>query len=185
MRCGNDPRAQLTPGDRTVVEEFHAYLAAKADDPHRWERAGEGRNRCTVCGVAVVQHLGDRYNRRLWLEYVMPSGWSWYDDTGNDGPPPCPPPPVEALCPWEPDAMRYARAKGDDQLDTAMRTWCATHECAVSDCPEPGPHCPGAMAHEYEEPGFPGPCTGRSNTCRCMCPACCGDTPDVWGAPNH
>jgi hypothetical protein len=183
MRCGNDPRAQWSPGDQAAVAEFVAYLAARADDTHQWERAGEDRNRCTACQVTVIQHRGGRYNPRWWLEYRMPSGWSWSAPDGGDGPPPCPPPPVEALCPWEPDAMRYARAKGDDQLETAMRTWCGTHECAVSECPErpePGLYCPGVMTHEDGEPGRPGPCTGRENTCRCMCPACC-DTPDVYG----
>jgi hypothetical protein len=28
-------------------------------------------------------------------------------------------------------------------------------------------------------------CTQRDSTCRCMCPACCGDTPEVWGGPVH
>lgn len=28
-------------------------------------------------------------------------------------------------------------------------------------------------------------CTQRRSTCRCMCPHCCGDTPDVWGAPVY
>ncbi|GAA3718007.1 hypothetical protein [Streptomyces tremellae] len=28
-RCGNDPRAQLTPGDRAAVEEFREYLALR------------------------------------------------------------------------------------------------------------------------------------------------------------
>lgn len=85
--------------------------------------------------------------------------------------------PVEALCPWMDGAMRYAGAKGDEQLDVAMRTWCGTHQSAVSECPEPGPYCYGYPAHE----GQPDLCTGRENTCRCRCPACCGDTPAVWG----
>lgn len=29
MRCGNDPRTVLTPGDRKAVEEFREYLAAR------------------------------------------------------------------------------------------------------------------------------------------------------------
>jgi hypothetical protein len=90
----------------------------------------------------------------------------------------CPPPPVEALCPWVDGAMRYDGAKGDVQLATALVTWCDTHEMAVADCPEPGPWRPGRPAHGD---GGPGPCTGRADTCRCMCPACCGDTPYVWG----
>jgi hypothetical protein len=28
IRCGNNPRVQLTDGDREAVEEFKAYLAA-------------------------------------------------------------------------------------------------------------------------------------------------------------
>lgn len=31
-RCGNDPRAQLTPGDRAAVANFHAYLAARTEE---------------------------------------------------------------------------------------------------------------------------------------------------------
>jgi len=31
-RCGNDPRAQLTPGDRAAVAEFRAYLTARAKE---------------------------------------------------------------------------------------------------------------------------------------------------------
>ncbi len=27
-RCGNDPRTTLTPGDRSAVAQFEAYLAA-------------------------------------------------------------------------------------------------------------------------------------------------------------
>lgn len=191
MRCGNDPRAQWTPGDRAAVEAFQAYLAAKAGDTHRWERAGEDRNRCAACGVSAVQHRSREYGP--WVEYRMPSGWSWCAPDGGDGPPPCPPPPVEARCPWELGAMRYAGARGDDQLDTAMRTWCERHEQAVSECEDPGPWCPGARPDD-DDPlavpvpcgtGRPGPCTGFERSCRCMCPACCGDTPNVWGAPDH
>ncbi|MFH8805196.1 hypothetical protein ACH4F6_37600 [Streptomyces sp. NPDC017936] len=28
--CGNNPNVRLTPGDRAVVEEFRAYLAARS-----------------------------------------------------------------------------------------------------------------------------------------------------------
>lgn len=40
--CGNDPRTQLTPGDRAAVEEFKAELLARreaelaARTRHRW-----------------------------------------------------------------------------------------------------------------------------------------------------
>ena len=49
---------------------------------------------------------------------------------------------------------------------------------------EPDDRCQGAEGNC--EP-FRGParCTQRASTCRCMCPACCGDTPDVWGAPVY
>ncbi|WP_406723510.1 hypothetical protein WJ438_00780 [Streptomyces sp. GD-15H] len=77
--------------------------------------------------------------------------------------------------------MRYTGAKDEVQLATAMTTWCDTHEMAVADCPELGPYCPGRLAHQDGEKGRPGPCTGRENSCRCMCPACCGDTLNVWG----
>jgi hypothetical protein len=30
MRCGNDPRAQWSPGDRAAVAEFKAHLARRA-----------------------------------------------------------------------------------------------------------------------------------------------------------
>ncbi|MFD0035565.1 hypothetical protein ACFVJK_46830 [Streptomyces sp. NPDC127172] len=179
MRCGNDPRAQWSPGDRAVVAGFIAYLAAKAGDAHQWAGDGEDRKRCAVCGVTAVRQHSREYG--AWTEYRVPSGWTWSAPDGSDTPPPCPPPPVEALCPWEMDAMRYAGAKGDDQLETAMRTWCETHERAVSECEDPGPLCPGAPAHEDGEPAGPGPCTGREDTCRCMCPACCGDD---WSAPG-
>ncbi|MFB7738244.1 hypothetical protein ACFC08_28425 [Streptomyces sp. NPDC056112] len=152
---------------------------------HRWVGVWEHGKRCPACGTTTTRHHDTRYGLGWWTEYKTASGWSWHDPSGNDGPPPCPPPPVEALCPWDDNARRYAGAKGDDQLDTAMRTWCERHECAVSECPEPGPYCPGRLAHEDGEEGFPGPCTGRENSCRCMCPACCGDTPDVWGAPVY
>lgn len=141
--------------------------------------------RCTVCGVTAAHWFNaqSRYETRRWIDWKAPDGRTWYTDDrdGYSGPPSCPLPGVEARCPWDDRAQRYAGAKGDVQLETAMRTWCERHEMAVADCPEPGPYCPGAAAHEDGEPGMPGPCTGRENTCRCMCPACCGDTPDVWG----
>lgn len=31
MVCGNDPRAQLTPGDRQTVADFQVWLKAKSD----------------------------------------------------------------------------------------------------------------------------------------------------------
>ncbi len=45
---------------------------------------------------------------------------------------------------------------------------------------ERGDRCDGA---EGECEPFYGPprCTQRVSTCRCMCPVCVGDTPDVWG----
>jgi hypothetical protein len=42
--------------------------------------------------------------------------------------------------------------------------------------------CPGYLFHQDEDWGR---CTGRESTCQCHCEACCGDTPDVWGAPAH
>jgi hypothetical protein len=144
---------------------------------HRWAKVWEHGERCPACGVTATRHHDTRYGLGWWTEYKTASGWSWW--APDDGPPPCPPPPVEALCPWELGAMRYAGAKGDDQLDTAMRTWCAAHERAVSECVDPGSVCWGAAAHEGGEPG--GPCTGLEESCECMCPACCGDTPDMYG----
>lgn len=141
--------------------------------------------RCAKCGVQAAHWFNaqSRYETRRWIDWKAPDGRTWYTDArdGYSGPPSCPLPTVEALCPWRDDAMRYDGPTGDVQLDTAMRTWCETHECAVSECPEPGPYCPGWRAHEDGEEGHPGPCTGRENTCRCMCPPCCGDTPDMYG----
>lgn len=31
-RCGNDPRVQLTPGDRAAVANFRAFLTARAEE---------------------------------------------------------------------------------------------------------------------------------------------------------
>jgi hypothetical protein len=45
---------------------------------------------------------------------------------------------------------------------------------------EAGDRCQGAEG----ECGN-GRCTQRASSCRCMCPACCGDTPDVWAAPVY
>ena len=138
--------------------------------------------RCTACGIHATRHRDPRnqHGIHLRVHWRAPDDRTWLTIPGDEAPS-CPPPTVEALCPWEDNAQLYAGAKGDAQLDTAMRTWCPTHQRAVSECPEPGPYCPGAAAHADGEEGQPGPCTGRENTCRCMCPACCGDTPDVWG----
>lgn len=141
--------------------------------------------RCTECGVEAQHWFAaqSRYETRRWIDWKAPDGRTWYTDfrDGYSGPPSCPLPTVDAVCPWEDYAPRYAGATGDVQLETAMRTWCTRHEQAVSECTDPGPHCLGRMAHEDGEPGRPGPCTGWENTCRCMCPACCGDTPDMYG----
>lgn len=32
--CGNNPRHQMTDGDRAAVEEFETYLAARAEERH-------------------------------------------------------------------------------------------------------------------------------------------------------
>lgn len=186
MRCGNDPRARLTPGDAAVLNDFRAYLAERPEAPQAghawvvdWEHAWEARRHCLMCGVTATRSR-DRQNR-WWTEYVVAGGWSWHAPDGSSGPPPCPPPPVEALCPHDWSAIRYDGPKGDEQLDTALRTWCERHQVAVADCPEPRPPCPGAGAHDDGTPGRPGPCTGEEGTCGCMCPACVGDTPDVYG----
>jgi hypothetical protein len=140
--------------------------------------------RCTACGVKAAHWFNaqSRYATRRWVDWRAPDGRTWCTEPGGfTEPPSCPLPVVEALCPWRDDAMRYAGATGDVQLDTAMRTWCDTHERAVSDCTDPGRYCPGRLAHEDGEEGRPGPCTGREDSCRCMCPPCCGDTPDMYG----
>ncbi len=147
--------------------------------------------RCTGCGVTVWRRRtsSHKLGPRQWLEWLAPDGrdWSSFPTDGGwesypDGSAPsCPPQEVEAQCPWKDNARRYGGVWGDVQLATAMRTWCETHECAVSECPEPGLYCPGRSAHEDGEEGRPGSCTGREDSCRCMCPACCGDTPDMYG----
>jgi len=175
---------------------MHDVRARLADitGEHRLE-GGEDAARCSVCGVTVWWRQASRREPgpdQTWLQWYAPDGrdWSSFPEGGgwvtypNDAPS-CPPQDVEAACPWEENARRYGHVWGDVQLETAQRTWCSRHEMAVADCPEPGPPCPGWMAHEDGEPGMPGPCTGRENACECMCPACCGDTPDVWGAPVY
>lgn len=141
---------------------------------------------CAACGVRAEHWFNaqSRYKARRWIDWTAPDGRTWYTDSrdGYSDPPACPLPGIPAVCPWEtPFVQRYRGAWGDDHLDTAMRTWCERHQQAVSECTDPGPYCPGWQAHENGEPGMPGPCTGREESCRCMCPACCGDTPDVWG----
>ncbi|MFD8839758.1 hypothetical protein [Streptomyces griseofuscus] len=49
---------------------------------------------------------------------------------------------------------------------------------------EPDDRCQGAEGNCEPFRG-PAQCTQRASTCRCMCPVCCGDTPDVWGAPVY
>lgn len=146
--------------------------------------------RCTGCGVEATHWFNaqSRYETRRWIDWKAPDGRTWYTDhhDGYGDPPTCPLPGVEALCPWDIFAHRYDGAWGDAQLDTAMRTWCERHQQAISECVDPGPLCPGHDVHMDEngnevEPGRPGPCTGREESCRCMCPACCGDTPDMYG----
>jgi len=199
MRCGNDPRARLTPGDRAVVDAFRAQLTERARavwGEHRWElghrdeAVGREYRRCLDCGVAATRWWRQRSRFGVeeleWVDWVGPDGRTWHTAPGDHmGPPACPLPTVEALCPWEPDARRYDHAWGDAQLDVGMRTWCARHEMAVADCPNPGPPCPGVLAHEDGEPGRPGPCTGYEESCRCMCPGCLDETPDMYGAPDH
>lgn len=148
---------------------------------------GRDAARCTACGVSVwrrqtpPQEAGPREyfawlapDGRDWTSFLEGGGWVTYPEAA----PACPPDQVDARCPWEEDARRYGRVWGDVQLETALRTWCGRHEMAVSDCPEPGPVCRGADGACMWGPDR---CTGREDTCRCMCPACVGDTPDVWG----
>ncbi|MER7068922.1 MULTISPECIES: hypothetical protein [unclassified Streptomyces] len=162
-------------------------------NPHRLVDVHTNRKDCTECGIVVTQHsrAGSRYASayqvKRWITWAAPDGRRW--ETYPDGnfpdavPPSCPPPGVEALCPWRPDAMQYRGAKGRVQHETAKRTWCDTHQCAVNDCPEPGPLCYGAFHHNLNGDGTrtAGRCTGRQDSCRCMCPSCCGDTPDMYG----
>jgi len=156
---------------------------------HRLE-GGDASARCVTCGITVwLRHTsspapGPRtwlvwhaLDGRTWESFPSRAGWVTYPDRA----PSCPPQDVEARCPWEGGARRYGGEWGDVQLGTALRTWCERHEKAVADCPEPGPYCPGWQVHEDGDSGMPGPCTGREDSCQCMCPACCGDTPDMYG----
>lgn len=170
--------------DTTIVVGEASMLGA-----HRLE-GGDDAARCVSCGIHVWRRTTPRHEPgpRTWLQWYAPDGrdWSSFPEadgwvTYPDSAPSCPPQTVEARCPWEENARRYGHAWGDVQLETAMRTWCERHEMTVADCPEPGPYCPGWPAHEDGEEGRPGPCTGREDSCRCMCPACCGDTPDMYG----
>lgn len=156
---------------------------------HRLQ-GGRDAGRCADCGVTVWRRVAASHEPgpREWLSWLAPDGrdWSSFPEGGGwvtypDAAPACPPADVEARCPWEEDARRYGHVWGEVQLESALRTWCERHEMAVADCPEPGPECPGWPAHEGGEPGMPGPCTGREDSCRCACPPCCGDTPDMYG----
>lgn len=153
---------------------------------HRLEGDGDAA-RCVSCGVQVWRRATARHEPgpRVWLQWYAPDGreWSSFPEadgwvTYPDAAPACPPQDVEVRCPWEKDARRYGHVWGDVQLETALRTWCARHEMAVADCPEPGAPCLGA---DGDCMWGPERCTGLEGTCRCMCPVCVGDTPDVWG----
>lgn len=153
----------------------------------------EDAKRCTACGVTIWSRTAPRQfgpGTQAWLEWLALDGRNWnsFPEGGtwvtypDERAPSCPPQGVEARCPWEEDARRYGGVWGEAQHETAMRTWCKTHQMAVADCHEPGPYCPGHLHHEQTgEEGRPGPCTGREDTCKCMCPVCCGDTPDMYG----
>jgi hypothetical protein len=168
------------------VQDTRVPLAALTGQ-HRL-RGGEDFARCPDCGVTVWRRTTPSHKDgpREWLQWHAPDGrdWSSFPEDGGwvtypDGQAPsCPPQGVEARCPWEDNARRYGHVWGDVQLETAMRTWCETHQMAVADCPEPGPGCQGADGSCMWEAGR---CTGREDTCRCMCPVCCGDTPDMYG----
>jgi hypothetical protein len=174
-------------GRRRAMQESRPRLA-DITGQHRIKGDRDG-GRCIDCGVLVWRRLDTRgrgeANVRGWLEWLAPDGRDWSSFPEGDGwvtypdsAPTCPPQAVEARCPWEPDARRYGRAWGDVQLEAAMQTWCERHQVAVAECPNPGPPCRGADGNcAWGE----GRCTGDGDTCRCMCPVCVGDTPDVWG----
>lgn len=157
-----------------------------------WHRLEGDRDagRCADCGIYVWRRVTPRRDPgpREWLEWYAPDGRKWSsfpEDEGwvtypdpETGAPSCPPQEVEARCPWEENARRYGHVWGDVQLETAMRTWCERHEMAVADCPEPGPVCRGA---DGDCMWGAERCTGKEDTCRCMCPVCVGDTPDMYG----
>lgn len=179
----------LTGPVRRIVMHGEGVHLAGVFGLHRWE-GGEDAARCLSCGVSVwVRHaLRGTPGPRIWLEWYAPDGRDWSSFPEGDGwvtypdpeagAPSCPPQDVEARCPWQEGARRYGRAWGEVQLETAMRTWCGRHEMAVADCPEPGPVCLGADGGCMWGPQR---CTGRENTCRCMCPVCLGETPQDYG----
>lgn len=170
---------------------MHGTRASLSDitGQHRFE-GDRDAGRCADCGLHIWRRVTPRHEPgpREWLEWYAPDGRHWSsfpEDEGwvtypdpETGAPSCPPQEVEARCPWEENARRYGHVWGDVQLETAMRTWCERHEMAVADCPEPGPVCPGA---DGDCMWGAERCTGREDTCRCMCPVCVGDTPDMYG----
>ncbi|KFG02756.1 hypothetical protein IQ62_00120 [Streptomyces scabiei] len=168
------------------MQNVSARLPGNLIGEHRWA-GDEHAARCADCGVSVWRRLTAAHEpgHLEWFQWHGPDGRDWSSLPGEGGwvtypdgrAPSCPPQSVEARCPWEENARRYGHVWGDVQLATAMRTWCERHQMAVSECPEPGPVCLGAEGNCMWE----GRCTGREDTCRCMCPVCCGDTPDMYG----
>jgi hypothetical protein len=67
-RCGNDPRAQLTDGDRQAIADFRAYLTRRAQEktmPEADRNTGPGwyeviSPRATTC-IAYVHEDGSLY----------------------------------------------------------------------------------------------------------------------------
>lgn len=49
---------------------------------------------------------------------------------------------------------------------------------------EPSDRCRGAEG-DCDPMYGPPRCTQRDSTCRCCCPPCLNETPDVWGAPHY
>jgi hypothetical protein len=63
IRCGNDPRAQLTDGDRKAFEDFQAFLRAKQQWPRSF-RLIQPEGRCLhgvefPSGRVVLDHAED------------------------------------------------------------------------------------------------------------------------------
>ncbi|MFJ4009430.1 DUF6011 domain-containing protein [Streptomyces sp. NPDC090026] len=59
-RCGNDPRARLTPGDKAAVDDFKAYLAEQEGQaaPVDWQAIAKQRER-ELKAVGEAQHRAE------------------------------------------------------------------------------------------------------------------------------
>ena len=62
-RCGNDPRAQLTDGDRQAIADFRAYLTRRAQ-----EKTMDEQGHLDASRAVLAKHLVDTPQARTALE---------------------------------------------------------------------------------------------------------------------